>query len=256
LSGVSFEKAKLRRANFSKVRLDNASFIDADLVLTKFVGSSLKRANLSAGSVFVPPTILAAQAVGDMYASYGTIFACADLTKADLSGRVIFTLIYDDPIWGGSQRDEFYGANLDHADLSRVQFATALPMSKFAGDSMKERVPDALLSMPLSAVGASTDPLHYSGNDLYRVWLTQPPWPGDFTLAEHFKTDAMFGFGSIHSARNWPGAVLPEAFRKVLSDGALNFDKPPVSYDCATGQKKADISSMFDGSHTTGSARF
>ena len=255
-SGVSFEGAMLRRANFSHVRLVNASFRNADLVLTNFMNSNLKNADLSSDAMFVPYSIFAAIAVGDMGASYGTNFACADLQNANFSGHLLFTFIYDDPIWGGNERDEFYDANLDSANLSTAQFAVALPTSLFSGDPTKKAIPDRILPVPNVGLKASTEPLHYSGQDPYRIWTFSAATGGDLNVWDHYRRDTRFAFGSLHSARNWDRAALPASFRKVFDDHKHDIEKPPISYDCTTGQKNADISSMFEGGLTTGNARF
>lgn len=256
LSGVSFDNALLRRANFQGVRLDDTSFHNSDLVLTNFARASLKRANISADTMFVPFQIMAAREVGDMYASYGAIFACANLQGANFSGRLLFTLIYDDPIWGGSQRDEFYGANLDQADLSNVQFGIALPMSKFSGDTPKARIPDTLSPVLPFHLQGSTEPLHYFKDDLYRIWTVSAAADTELKSLDNYKTDAQFAFGSLHSANAWRQASLPWSFRTILADYDKNFKKPPVSYDCKTGQKSVDVSSMFDGKRMDANARF
>lgn len=256
LSGIDFEGALLRGAQFSRANLDNANFHNADLVLTNFLGASLIGANLSSDTTFVPYPIMAARAVGDMYASYGTIFACADLRKSDLSGRLLFTLIYDDPIWGGSQRDEFYRANLDGAKLANVQFGVAIPMSKFSGDSTKETVPSSLTPISNLLLGGSTEPLHYSGDDPYRIWTEAAEPVSALNVENHYKIDALFALGSIYSANGWDRALLPSSFQQILADRADEFKKSPISFDCTTGQKKADISSMFSGSQRSGNARF
>ncbi len=255
-SGVSFEGALLRRADFSRVKLDSASFHNADLVLANFTRSSLRGVDLSSDSTFVPYTIVAATAVGDMYASYGTIFACADLENAKLSGRLLFTLIYDDPIWGGNERDEFFAANVRGVDFTGVQVGVAVPVSKFSGDPLKDRLPDSLSPLLPEALSIQTDALHYFNNDPYRIWTG--PWTmgRNLTPWEHYRTDLIFSLGSLRSALGWQQAKLPSPFLSMMVGHENELGKAPISYDCNTGQKKVDISTMFDGTRMTGSARF
>ena len=119
----------LRGANFLAVNLQGSSFKNADLLATDFTSASLKSAKLTADTVFVPYTLGAAYSTRNLMSVRGANFACSDLTSADFSGRMIFGLILNDPIFGGYGRDEFFNADLRGTNFIGAQFFVAVPQA-------------------------------------------------------------------------------------------------------------------------------
>jgi|GEM_PF-6762043 len=258
LAGVSFEQAILRRSDFSGAQLESASFHNADLVLTNFLGSNLSNSKLTADTTMEPWSISAAVYSGEMWSSYGAIFACSNLSNADLSGRMIFTLIYENDTYGGNMRDEFYNADLSGTKMSKIQYSIGVPANKLDSKATSSFFPLDLSPTDSSNFSKLTDPIHYFKETSLVIFTNFGNLSDKFKpIPNPYEQDLLISMSSLASARNLSKAELPQGIRQFIDDNSQKLQKPFISYNCATGQKNADISGMFAKAGTmTGNARF
>lgn len=117
LSHTKFDGAFLRRADFRNADLSCSSFHNADLVQTWFTSANLRGAKLTADIPTTPWQEMAGIASNNLLLMFGANFACADLYEADFAGRPIFTFIYNNPVFGAGQHNNFAKANLRKTKL-------------------------------------------------------------------------------------------------------------------------------------------
>ncbi len=248
LQGVTFEAAFLRRSDFSGADLTSASFKNADLILTNFTSAKLHSANLIEETYIEPWTVTQFLYSRELAGTYGANFACSDLSSADLSGRVAFSLVYEDQVYGGNMVDEFYKADLSGTRMRGIRFLVALP---------EEIVPPVVAGTPqllpqslsptTSMMSTRTgDSVTYFGKAKYVVWedtfgtpsMTIKPIDGPY------RRDWHIALSSMMAGKNLAEAELPEPLKKFISENAGFLGKPYRSFDCKGG-KGADVSDMF-----------
>lgn len=258
LAGVNFNNAILRRAEFISANLDAASFHNADLILTNFVGARLTRAKFTADSTLEPWSVSAAVNSGELAASWGTIFACSNLSYADFTGRLTFILIYQNGVYGGNMRDEFYSADLTGTKFGAMRFAIAIPASSTPPMQSTPFLPAELSPMGNNSFSIFTDPVHYFKQSTMTLWQYFGSPDSEFKpLPNDYGTDLRISMSSFSNALNLDKAELPRYARSFIDQNQPSLTPPLISYDCKTGQKKADISGMFSkGEPMTGNARF
>jgi uncharacterized protein YjbI with pentapeptide repeats len=258
LVGVNFGNSILRRAEFIGANLDSASFHNADLILTNFIGAKLANAKFTADTTLEPWSVSAAVNSGELAASWGTIFACSDLSHADFTGRLTFILIYQNGVYGGNMRDEFYSANLTGTKFRGMRFAIATPVASNPSVHNNPSLPGDLSPMTNNSFSIMSDPIHYFKESTVTLWQYFGSEDADFKpLPNAYGRDISITMSSFSNASNLDKAELPRYARSYIDENQANLRPPLISYDCATGQKKADIYGMFlHGGPMTGNARF
>jgi len=244
LSGVNFDEAMLRGTSFLAVNLQGASFRNADLLAADFTSASLRNAKFTADTVLVAHSLGAAYATRNLMNVRGTNFACADLSGADFSGRLIFGLILNDPIFGGYGRDEFFAADLRESNFIGAQFFVAVPQSSASVE------PGSYGLGKLSPVGQAlgsgpSDPLDYAGTK-YVAWTFTIADDTGFTvpLKSGYRRSLIMILSSFEAAKNLSAAKIPPAMLRYLEANKAILEKPVRSYDCK-GQRSFDITQMF-----------
>ncbi|HEX6505894.1 MAG TPA: pentapeptide repeat-containing protein [Terriglobales bacterium] len=245
LSGVNFDSSILRHAKFFGTNLDGSSFSNADLFYTDFTSASLKHAKLTEEPQTVPYKLQAGYATRNLSNVWGTTFACADLTDAEFSGQLVFGLIFNDPIFGGYGRDEFFGADLNDTNFIGAQFYVAVPSDRVSPG--ENSFPLGQLSPVGQAPGSGlSDPIDYVGNQKYVVWTSALSNDTGFTtpIKGPYRRSLIFVISSLGFAKNLDTAKLPPAVLNYIKQNKSIFEKPARSYDCK-GNRSFDITLMF-----------
>lgn len=249
LAHVNFDTSYLRRADFTGADLTSASFHNADLILTNFTGSNLRLANFTADAPLEPWTVAAAVYSGDLASAWGANFACSDLSYADFSGDVMFSLIYQNPTYGGNMRDELYKADLRGTKLRTARVLVAVPDS-LTGSAHQRGGPTLMpaeLSPTTSGVFSPVgEPVRYFGGLKYSLWI------GDLDGADQrirampneYRRDLVITMSSFVASSHFVEADLPDSIRSFVTENSEKLKKPFLSYDCKGG-KSADVSDMF-----------
>jgi hypothetical protein len=226
------------------VNLEQASFHNADLLAADFTAATLTHAKFTADSALVPYILQAAYATKNLMSLRGANFACANLVGADFSGRMIFGFIFDDPVFGGYGRDEFFGADLRDANFLGSQFFVAVP------EQMAPRNENSFRFGELSPVGqamvsAPSDPVDYVGTK-YVTWTFAISNETGFTipLKSHYRRSLIMVLSSLASAKNLKNAKFPAAVITYIDQYKPILEKPVKTYDCE-GQKSFNIDQMF-----------
>src|ERR1700737_177743 len=126
LSGIDFQNAILKNANFIGVILRGASFDSADIIHANFSGADLSDAKLtdSAHREFVIQSALIA---GHLYAAIFPDFTCADLTGADFTGSPFFGVYRNRPDDFSAAYPILHNANIAKAKLGVIKIFVAAP---------------------------------------------------------------------------------------------------------------------------------
>ncbi|RXH57195.1 pentapeptide repeat-containing protein [Granulicella sibirica] len=258
LVGVSFENAILRRAVFTAADLELASFHNADLILADFIGAKLVRAKFTADSVFEPWSISAAANSGELASSWGTIFACSDLSYADFGGRTVFTLIYRNGVYGGNMRDEFNKALLVGTKFREAAFTIAVPLDGISQAQLAPLLPAQYSPMTNANFSVLSGPVNYFKETKLTIWKYFGGEDAEFKpLPNEYGPDLTTVMSGFLNARSLDKAELPKFMSSFINQNRGALEKPLISYNCSNGQKSADISGMFSqGGAMTGNARF
>lgn len=246
LPETKFDNSWLRRADFSGANLKMASFQNSDLILANFTSANLESAKLTAEVQLEPAGVAAGVHSGQLASAWGANFACSNLSFADFSGRTVFSLIYENPTYGGNMRDEFYNANLEGTKLKKLRILVATPESKTPkGDSLPFLREE--LSPTNSATFSSIEKaVAYFSEGTYSLWIGELAGSEELkSLNGPYRRDLYLTFSSIRSARNWEKAELPDPIKSFIALNDSSLAKPFVSYNCKTGQQNVDITDMF-----------
>ncbi len=210
LHGVNFENAFLRRADFSGADLSFASFHNADLILADFTSANLESANLTEDTALQPWSVTAALYSGEMANLWGANFACSNLSYADFAGRIAFSLVYENPVYGGNMHDEFYNADLHGTKLRAMRFMVAIPeaLVPLPKPGTIVNIPPSFAPTSVTVATPADISVNYFGGPKYVIWYGEQldgtgqrikPLPSpyrrdlvislsSFALGDHFKS--------------------------------------------------------------------
>jgi uncharacterized protein YjbI with pentapeptide repeats len=238
LSGVNFDRAILREADFSEAKLENSSFDGANILGTRFVGSKMQGAHLTDkyhvsehGGVYVP------NAFQKLFPTDGEIpptdFTCADLEGAIFGDQILFG-VYENY---SANTSSFWSAELDNANLSNADLSGIRMFVRFSlppsvsedqlldpeGDTLSRLLPFNLedgsilyhdrLSPPTP--DSHLDRLDLRKRDYWAIMSLGPKWRvkesgGNF----HNSLDSIAE--GIRKGRNWKSAKLPLGLSEYL----------------------------------------
>jgi uncharacterized protein YjbI with pentapeptide repeats len=253
LAGVRFDTSFLRRADFSGANLGSASFHNADLILTNFTSANLQSAKFSADTHVEQWSVSSAIYSGELASAWGANFACSNLSYADFTGRIIFSLVYQNPTYGGNMRDEFYNADLRGTNLKAAHFLIVIPEALAptsqpgtAAQSAIAVIPPNFAPMTGESFSSMGIAVNYFGAPKYSLWDGGFDTPGleIKPLPNAYRRDFVVTLASLAAARHLTDAELPQAIRSFITANADKLKKPFLSYDCKGGQS-SDISDMF-----------
>jgi uncharacterized protein YjbI with pentapeptide repeats len=221
LSGTKFDGSFLRRADFKNANLAGSSFHNSDLVQTWFTSANLHGSKLTADIPVIPWQEMAGIAGDNLLLMFGANFACADLSEADFTGRPIFTFIYNNPVIGSAQHDNFAKANLRRTKLTGFQFLLGVP-----AELLKEAKDPAFFDIhgifPVTTGqwGGPSQTIKASGGKGkdYVVWTVATN--ADFRFTGNIDTkafwDVVLAFRQLHNARNLMEADMPVGLKSFI----------------------------------------
>lgn len=232
LSGSKFDRSYLQQARFKNVKLERTSFDAAYLMQTDFTNVDLRNAKLTSPPLLDPPvqSILVHKA---LWAAYGAIFECADLSDADFTGSVLFGFYWTD-IRGAGYFPRFYGGNIRGTNLKSFKLFTAVP----------QRVTKGQAGIPLASADVLRLEFQQSGgyNILVRGWKGNDYLIRTYEVGENFKftgpipqemwPSVYSGLNSLASAKNLSDARVPDGLRQFLDANKAAFSRPVISTTC------------------------
>lgn len=232
LSGSKFDRSYLRQARFKNVKLEHASFDAAYLMRTDFTNADLRNAKLTAPPLFDPPvqSILVQKA---LWAAYGPIFECADLSEADFTGSVLFGFYWTD-INGAGYFPRFYGANVRGANFKSFKIFTAVPQRVTRGRTGMSGASDDVLRLKFQQSS--------SYSTLVKGWKENDYVIRTYQVGENFKFTGPIpremwpsiyaGLNSLASAKNLSDAQMPDGLRQFLDANKAVLSQPVISTTC------------------------
>ena len=221
LAGVNFDGSFLRRAILENADLTNASFHNAALILTRFNSATLKGAKLTADVPVTPWQELTTITAGTTAALYGADFSCSDLSEADLSGRAIFTVLYQDPVIG-LRGDNFAEANLTKTRMDAFQLILGFPsdMLEQAGGAQRFDFRKVFPIRTGQWAGPSQPIPSIKGHGDY-VLYTVNTGP-DFRFEQTFDVRAFWDFvlhmRNLNGARHLDQAIFANGLKEFLEN--------------------------------------
>jgi len=238
LEGTKFDGAILSRAVFSGAKLSGTSFHNASLLGTRFINADLRNAQITFDVPATPPALLRGDMSGNLAGgSIGGNFACSDLSGANFAGTVLFQVVYNNPIWGGSN-SEFYGANLEGTNFSETQILVLVPDEVVPappnGMDFK-MLPTDLAPITWSQGSGPGQPTKYFNKGSYLAWTLR--WwdsgTGPKPIPMPYWPDLRAAMISLYAAKNLDKAKLPKELRSWMDQNKTQIEKPISSYNCS-----------------------
>ena len=234
LSRSKFDRSYLRQSKFKNVKLQRASFDAAYLTQTDFTNADLRNAKLTTPPLLDPPvqSILVQKA---LWAAYGPIFECADLSEADFTGSVLFGFYWTD-INGAAYFPRFYGADVRGTNFKSFKLFTAVPQEVTKGRPGILGAGDDVLRLQFRQSG---------GYDiLVKGWKESDYLIKTYEVGDNFKftgpipsemwPSVYAGLNSLASAKNLSDAQMPDGLRQFLDANKAAFSRPIISTSCPT----------------------